>query len=124
MCLGPEQGTGSHLGLFDILGNGLGCIEVEANGSALVALLVYPDRAFAILLVEVCDFQLAAGRQANTGIGVCLAGGQKSTVSDDFCPPAKQTPITDFDRSLNRIEITNGQSHKFSQTKSCAICQC
>ena len=40
----PEEGTGGQPGLLDVFGDGLGGLEVQTDGPALVALFVEPDR--------------------------------------------------------------------------------
>lgn len=65
---GPEEGTARQPGLFHIFLDGLRGVEVNADGAALVALLMQTDGGLVAVLVKVGNLQPAIGGQPDTEI--------------------------------------------------------
>lgn len=75
---------GGEPGFGYIFADGLGGGEVQADGPALVAFLVQPDGRLVAVLVEVRDFQPAAGAQADAGPQKSFQDGAVAVVDDRF----------------------------------------
>lgn len=72
---GREKRPGREAGVGEVLGDGIGCGEVYADGAAPVAFLVESERGLVAVLVEVAHAKAAAGAQADPSVEVRLEDG-------------------------------------------------
>jgi len=79
---GAEERAGGEVGAVDILFDGLRRDGIDPDGAVLVAFLMNTDRGFALVKMEVLDFQAAAGGEADARVDIELEDGAIPVIED------------------------------------------
>ncbi len=80
ILLRPEEGPAGELRTGDVIGDGVRCGVVQADGPAFVPLLAQPQACpLAVVLLEIFDLQAAPGRQADAAIQEQVEDGAIAT---------------------------------------------
>jgi acetyl-CoA C-acetyltransferase len=81
---GAEEGTGGEFGAMDVFLDGLRCDRVESDRAVLVSFFKQADCGFALVQVEIFDFQTAAGGEPDARIDIELKNGAIPVFQDRF----------------------------------------